>query len=87
MSTSDPVPSLAPEVGPAGIGRIVGEEVIGVHRALRGLFRQLQKTPPRQRQPTVRKAKPRPTWDFNKKFATISRVQVEYCARVVCPTA
>jgi len=54
MCHSDcPIPSLAPEGIPAGEDGIVREEVIGIHRALREVLRQLQKNPPRQRQPTV----------------------------------
>jgi len=52
MSKSDPVPSPTPGMGPAGDGGIVGEEIIGIHRAQLERFRQLEKNPRCQRQPT-----------------------------------
>jgi len=55
MSKSNTIPSLAREVVPAGEGGVVREEVIGIHRALREVLRQLQKNPPRQHQPKVSK--------------------------------
>ena len=56
MSKSDPVPSPTPGMGPAGDGGIVGEEIIGTHRAPLERFRQLEKYPPCQRQPTTSKS-------------------------------
>jgi len=43
-------------MGPAGDGGIVGEEIIGTHRAPLERFRQLEKYPPCQRQPTTSKS-------------------------------
>lgn len=82
----DPVPSQAPE-GPADVGDIVGEEIARIRRALGVLLRQLQKNPLHQHRRTESKAQQWPTWEFNKKFDTIPRVQFEDCETVVCPTA